>query len=511
MQSGRQRPLTWNEALPSCILPDRVWKVCGLELNQPLTAEAVGDLRDRVIRQTSLTSADVDRLCIRDASGLVDDGRVLEPEDFRYVLLAAWSQASLLWFLARKEGPIAAPIEVVIEEFAAAHRRAINLPAPWQTMLAYIAVAKTWQALREAGYGRGDLSNVWHTGRPRLAALADEYKDHDDFSAMLEKLKKGPPAKVAAAEGWKEEDRLDCLPLARRLSSFLGRVEAMISAVAVNRRLNLNGIGTAAPAEYARQVEHLVADWVENLPEITLPPVAGTASCTEIAQTLDVLRRTLKAAPSDAAESIPADGAASHLTTNYDRLSLRLIELLNGNSDALPLPSLNNEVRDEQRITLAVCKATKGMTPEYWKTLGPVAREPWLVETIAALEQPGRDLAPAPNATPQRGESDADHLPPQRPGMWYRGNRVYQVAGCEPVAVTTQEDTVLQAFLETPAMDDETLVDRSGYGHAAKILRGLAAKYAGFDKAIRLPGGKGQGGYYIDLKDASKKERPEAQ
>src|SRR5438874_12527211 len=58
----------------------------------------------------------------------------------------------------------------------------------------------------------------------------------------------------------------------------------------------------------------------------------------------------------------------------YDRLTIRLIDLLNGG--LLPLPSYNDLERNEQRIAIAVCDATP-MTPQYWATLDQASREPW--------------------------------------------------------------------------------------------------------------------------------------
>jgi hypothetical protein len=121
----------------------------------------------------------------------------------------------------------------------------------------------------------------------------------------------------------------------------------------------------------------------------------------------------------------------------------------------------------------------------------------------------GSRAEPAPVPDLKQGEGGAELSPSQRPVVWYRGKRVYQVNGWEEVVVTGQEDTVLQAFLKNRAMNDQTLADTSGYPHAAKILRALPGKYPCFVRAIRLPGGKSKGGYYMDLKDALKKNTPE--
>jgi hypothetical protein len=133
------------------------------------------------------------------------------------------------------------------------------------------------------------------------------------------------------------------------------------------------------------------------------------------------------------------------------------------------------------------------MLPEGWVDMTQEAR-------MAALDALVR--GPVPSTITEVGTGSRT---PSRPVVWYLGERVYRVDGCEPVAVTLQEDAVLRPFVKLPAMDDSTLVAKSGYGHAGKILRELTKKYNGvFAQAIRLPGGKAQGGYYIDLKEAPK-------
>jgi hypothetical protein len=83
------------------------------------------------------------------------------------------------------------------------------------------------------------------------------------------------------------------------------------------------------------------------------------------------------------------------------------------------------------------------------------------------------------------------------------GDRQYQIGPQALTVVSEREDTVLQAFLDQTAMDHPTLIERTEYEDAARILRGLAEKYGGaFAPAIFLPGGKGRGGYRVTIRRA---------
>src|SRR5262249_29332673 len=129
MESGRQKPFAWEETLSPCCVDKLVWIVCGLSPETPLTAEAVSGLRARVRQQTWLTESEVDTLTVREAADLVNE----TPDEPRDALLGAWVRAQALWGISHKERP-EAPLKVMIEEFAVAHRRleASNLPVPWR-------------------------------------------------------------------------------------------------------------------------------------------------------------------------------------------------------------------------------------------------------------------------------------------------------------------------------------------------------------------------------------------
>jgi hypothetical protein len=93
------------------------------------------------------------------------------------------------------------------------------------------------------------------------------------------------------------------------------------------------------------------------------------------------------------------------------------------------------------------------------------------------------------------------------------GGCQYAVAG-QTYRVTDAENAVLQAFLPaagaqlgdstgTVALSQGDLIDKTGWNHAPKVLKKLLSKYnRAFAPAIRLPGGKGQGGYTVGIKRA---------
>src|SRR5262245_16993007 len=72
LESGRQPPLTWHQRLSTCILPDLIWEVCDLELDEPLTAVAVRDMGERIQQSSGLRIDQVDALSLRDAAALLD-------------------------------------------------------------------------------------------------------------------------------------------------------------------------------------------------------------------------------------------------------------------------------------------------------------------------------------------------------------------------------------------------------------------------------------------------------
>jgi hypothetical protein len=83
------------------------------------------------------------------------------------------------------------------------------------------------------------------------------------------------------------------------------------------------------------------------------------------------------------------------------------------------------------------------------------------------------------------------------------GECMYRVEGHRPVEVLLEEDNVLQAFLEKPAMRTPALLSTSGQDEAVKILKRLRTAYQGiFSAAIHCPGraGKTAGGYHVCIR-----------
>jgi hypothetical protein len=89
---------------------------------------------------------------------------------------------------------------------------------------------------------------------------------------------------------------------------------------------------------------------------------------------------------------------------------------------------------------------------------------------------------------------------PQRIFVVSLGARQYRIGKTRPLAVTPTEDAVLQAFLDTPAMNDPTLKAKTKQDDPGKVLRRLQTKYDGiFAPAIDTPGGKVKGGYHVRI------------
>jgi len=84
------------------------------------------------------------------------------------------------------------------------------------------------------------------------------------------------------------------------------------------------------------------------------------------------------------------------------------------------------------------------------------------------------------------------------PIIWSHGGSAYSRDGADSYAVNTEEDNILQSFLESgKAMDSSTLTDKSGVTNIARVMKRLQGGYGGiFSDAIRLPGKKGTGGYF---------------
>jgi hypothetical protein len=129
----------------------------------------------------------------------------------------------------------------------------------------------------------------------------------------------------------------------------------------------------------------------------------------------------------------------------------------------------------------------------------PEAPAERLEALVTLVEKALRDLlrlAPTDDAAPAVEQTPADTI-------IAHGNKVYTINLWEPRIVADDEDTVLRAFLRQPAMTSKTLEDRTELVSPAKLLRALTTRYdARFAPAIKLPGGKGKGGYFVRIREA---------
>jgi hypothetical protein len=118
---------------------------------------------------------------------------------------------------------------------------------------------------------------------------------------------------------------------------------------------------------------------------------------------------------------------------------------------------------------------------------------------VNVLADPCRRCEKAADLLAQVVPDDAD----SGTGIDYLGDRQYKPSNrTNPQTLTEREDNVLQAFLGHTSMDLATLKELSGEQDAARILKRLTRNYGGaFAPSIRLPGGKGKGGYSVQVND----------
>jgi hypothetical protein len=72
----------------------------------------------------------------------------------------------------------------------------------------------------------------------------------------------------------------------------------------------------------------------------------------------------------------------------------------------------------------------------------------------------------------------------------------------EPFTMTESANSVLQAFLDVPAMSKTDLIKRSGLENAPRILLALRQKRKDLAKFISCPGHKANGGYRVAIRRA---------
>jgi hypothetical protein len=117
---------------------------------------------------------------------------------------------------------------------------------------------------------------------------------------------------------------------------------------------------------------------------------------------------------------------------------------------------------------------------------------------LSGCPAPVWPTTPAP--PPEQMHVPAAQAVEASPCILFWGEGIYSAGDGVPVRVTEPEDNVLQAFLESPALDKASLLDKSGENRAARMLKQLQTKYDGrFGPSIRLPGRRGKGGYQVSI------------
>lgn len=137
---------------------------------------------------------------------------------------------------------------------------------------------------------------------------------------------------------------------------------------------------------------------------------------------------------------------------------------------------------------------------------GSLLRElAFLVERSTSSTEDSPDDGGKPHQTTSTAPANqtADDESEVKQSILFHRDKCYSVGNGDPFTVTENEDSVLQAFLDTPAMDTSELVRKSGVDRAAATLRSLKNKYdKRFSPFINLPGGKGKGGYSVRIRRA---------
>jgi hypothetical protein len=134
-----------------------------------------------------------------------------------------------------------------------------------------------------------------------------------------------------------------------------------------------------------------------------------------------------------------------------------------------------------------------------------------ILEALKDIANAIRELKGSPRGgvpTIQGPETNAPAQDEPAKTIVFQGKGVY-VVGRNQFRVTEQEDCVLQAFLEQPAMTKDELTAISGTEKAVDILRALrTTKYDGaFTGAISMPGGRGRGGYRVQVVRAASSDQ----
>jgi hypothetical protein len=95
--------------------------------------------------------------------------------------------------------------------------------------------------------------------------------------------------------------------------------------------------------------------------------------------------------------------------------------------------------------------------------------------------------------------------------IYYLGDRAYRVGDDkDEFTVADRDDCVLQAFINRPALDSQSLADRSGLKQEAipGVIRHIRTRYGRrFYSAVTTPGRKGNGGYKAKVIEAIRSQR----
>jgi hypothetical protein len=148
---------------------------------------------------------------------------------------------------------------------------------------------------------------------------------------------------------------------------------------------------------------------------------------------------------------------------------------------------------------------------ECLRTWGAVCNGGWRWVQGESLPGMGELLPPLELAVRRLRECAAPATPvslspPQQPPpeiIYHLRDLIYRVGDGRPNEVSNDENAILQAFLERPAMSEGTFQRVTGNTDARTILIRLLKKYDGtFAAAIQRPISKSSGGYYAIVRKA---------
>jgi nucleoside phosphorylase len=172
---------------------------------------------------------------------------------------------------------------------------------------------------------------------------------------------------------------------------------------------------------------------------------------------------------------VPAAPAAAVFSSisRTGRLEIQLIAQLDGSSDILKLPALDDLERDEERIAIAVRQAT-GLSRDEWHRLrGKPAAEPYLEMAIAALEG-ARKADDTTDASPRPAGSGTPHSAAPEPtapatpttGRRRPSMRIDEIRGNVDVGIITIREDEFRAVLQRLTSRSSVAGGRQLYDYA---------------------------------------------